>query len=297
MDKATNIVVVVSRSTDAGYVLHKAAAIARATPQGASVHVVRVMFEDYVDQLHLDPEKSQALKRYLMQAEEEFLVDLVEDHRADFTDIETATLWNKRVSDAVMNVADTFEADLIIKSADPDSPHFPRHPDDWNLLREARCPVFLVKPEPWPANASVVAAVNMADVEHAAMNRRILEAGALAARSLPGKLHIVNALVQTKPLLTAAELGVDFERLELDARAQVTGDLNKVLKTLGIKGADLHITSGLPATLVTSVADETDAAIVVVGTAGRKGISALIIGNTSETLLHTLHHDLLVLHV
>ena len=139
MDAKTNIVVVVNRSTDADNVLHKAAAMAKSSPNGARVHVVRVIFEDLADHAQLDDTQTQALKLYLMQAEEEFLVDLVEDHRAHFDDIETATLWNKRVSDAVEKAAETFNADLIIKSADPESPHFPRHPDDWRI-----------RPEGWP---------------------------------------------------------------------------------------------------------------------------------------------------
>ena len=84
MKETTQIVVVINRSTDADYVLQKAAAIANSSSKGASVLVVRVMFEELIEQANVDVEATQSLKLYLMQAEEEFLVDLVEDHRENF---------------------------------------------------------------------------------------------------------------------------------------------------------------------------------------------------------------------
>jgi universal stress protein E len=298
MKNVGSIVVVVNRSADADYVLQKAAAIAETSPQGVAVHVVRVIFEDFVEQVvHLDDEQGQALKLYLMQAEEEFLVDLVEDYRSRFVDIETTTLWNKRVSDAVLNVAETFDADLIIKSADPESPYFPRHPDDWNLLRQARSPVFLVKPEPWPKHPLVLAAVDVADIAHQEMNAKVIAAGASMAKSMAGPLHVVNALPQGSPLLMSADLGVNFERLERDIEQATRHQLLDLLNTIEVDVQQLHLKFGQPAGVVADVAVENDAAVVVVGTAGRKGVSAIVIGNTSEKLLHTLHQDLLVLHV
>lgn len=292
-----NIVVVVNRSTDANYVLRKAAAIASSNPDGAAVHVIRVIFEEFIEQQHVDAEQAQSLKLFLMQAEEEFLADLVEEHKNSFTDIETATLWNKRSSDAILSAADTFGADLIIKSADPESPHFPRHPDDWNLLRGAACPVFLVKPEPWPAHAGVVAAINASDFEHKEMNTRILNAANTIATAMSGKLHVANALPASNPMLRSAELGVDFTALEQDIEQELRRELSGMLEAAGATGAALHVAPGNAGRMVKCVAESTHAAVVVAGTAGRKGVSAMIIGNTSETLLQTLDQDLLVLHV
>jgi universal stress protein E len=297
MDRSNNIVVVVNRSSDAGYVLQKAAAIAKASPGGSAVHVVRVIYEDFLDQAGLDQEHSHQLKLYLMQAEEEFLVDLVEDYKSEFDDIETATLWNKRVSDAVLGVVDTFAADLVIKSADPESAHFPRHPDDWNLLRQATCPVFLMKPEAWPDAPVILSAVNVTDIEHAEMNQRIITAGSLLSQAFNGPLHVVNALPQTNPLLMRAEPGLDLARLETELAAEIGKHVGELVEAANAECAELHQDSGPPAHVVKNVADKANASVVVVGTAGRKGVSGMIIGNTSETLLHTLHQDLLVLHV
>ncbi len=297
MTVPSNIVVVVNRSTDANYVLRKAAAIASSNPDGAAVHVIRVIFEEFVEQQHVDAEQAQSLKLFLMQAEEEFLADLVKEHKSSFADIETATLWNKRASDAILSAANTFGADLIIKSADPKSAHFPRHPDDWNLLRGAACPVFLVKPEPWPDHAGVVAAINASDFEHEEMNTRILDAANTIAATLSGQLHVANALPASNPMLRSAELGVDLTAIEQGIEQELRRELTDMLETAGATGAEVHVAPGDAGHMVKYVADSTHAAVVVAGTAGRKGVSALIIGNTSETLLRTLDQDLLVLHV
>ena len=146
--KDNDIVVAIGGTSEAGYVLEKAAALA--AKRDATVHVVRVVYEELVEYGHMKAAEQQELKLYLMQAEEEFLKDLVDDHRSKFGRLDNTTLWNKRVSEAVIDMAKSVDADLIIKATDVHPAHFPRHPDDWNLLRHAECPVLLVKPEPWP---------------------------------------------------------------------------------------------------------------------------------------------------
>jgi universal stress protein E len=295
MKNAKDILVVINRSDESGYVLDKAAALAAGTD--ARVHVVHVIFDDLVDFGHMSEEGAQSLKLYLMRAEEELLVDLIDDRRDEFTELDCATLWNKRVSQAVLDMAQEVEAGLVIKAADKASPIFPRHPDDWNLLREATCPILLVKPEPWVKDPVILAAVDALDNEHAEMNGRILEAGDLLAKTLGGALHIVNAYPRFESYVTDVNIGVDLAKMQRDIETELNNAISRLKKVCEIDHAELHLKEGNASNIVADVAGATHAEIVVMGTAARRGVSAFMIGNTSERLLHLLDDDLLVLHV
>ena len=52
---------------------------------------------------------------------------------------------------------------------------------------------------------------------------------------------------------------------------------------------------GRPAMRLRSLADETQAEILVMGTVGRTGVKSFVIGNTSETILQYTQCDVVVL--
>ena len=297
MEKVNNILVVINRSTDANYVMDKAAAIASTSPAGCEVMVIRVIYESLVDFRGMSEDNAQRLKLYLMQAEEEFLVDLLDDHRGKFSSLESATLWNPRVSSAVLDVANDFSADLVIKSADPESPHFPRHPDDWNLVRQATCPVLLVRPEPWVADPVVLAAVDVFDTLHEDMNGRILAAADRLNRALGGSLHVVSAYPDHAAWSQELNAAMNLEKLRHEVENDARSALTQMAESRNVSFARQHLNEGQPARVVADVARDCGAEVVVVGTAGRSGVSGYIIGNTSETLLHTIDRDMLILHV
>ena len=57
----------------------------------------------------------------------------------------------------------------------------------------------------------------------------------------------------------------------------------------------LHAIEGEPAYAINQLAEELGAELIVLGTAARAGIAALVIGNTSEALLHLTQRDVLVI--
>ena len=56
-----------------------------------------------------------------------------------------------------------------------------------------------------------------------------------------------------------------------------------------------HVEEGLPERVIEEVADKIDAELVVLGTIGRTGISAALIGNTAEHVIDQLNCDVLAL--
>lgn len=295
MENLKNILVVINRSQDSKYVLEKTAALADAAQ--ANVHVIRVIHEDIVEFGPMNEKDAHDLKIYLMQSEETYLEDLVEDHRTEFKALDTATIWHKRVSQGAIDIADRVDADLIVKAVDADSPHFPRHPDDWNLLRHAQCPVMMVKQQAWVDDPVVLVAVDSLDEAHADMNQRVLRSGAQFAGTLKGRLDIVNAYPMFERW--AGELGaaVDVSKIQTEVEEEATRRIEELTAAEKVDYGYLHVREGKPAFVIRDVAGETNAELIVMGTAGRGGVIGYVIGNTSETLLHLVDTDVLILHV
>jgi universal stress protein E len=56
-----------------------------------------------------------------------------------------------------------------------------------------------------------------------------------------------------------------------------------------------HVEEGLPETVIEQTALSIDAELVILGTVGRTGISAALIGNTAEHVIDQLNCDVLAL--
>ena len=62
-----------------------------------------------------------------------------------------------------------------------------------------------------------------------------------------------------------------------------------------ISVVNTHIKEGLPELVIEQVAEKLDAELVILGTIGRTGISAALIGNTAEHVIDQLNCDVLAL--
>lgn len=291
MKNAQRILAVINRSDEAGFVLDKVAVLADA--ESASVRIIRVIFDDLVDFHHAPADEAQAMKLYIMQSEERQLVSIVDECRDRFRDIETATVWNKRISEGAIEAADEFDADLIMKAADSKSA-FPRHPDDWNLLRHAQRPVMLVNPHPWQDHPVVLASADLLDNDHDELNSSILHTGAHIAAELDGLLHVVCAYPGMTTWANAdANLAVDYTNMERDIQ-QATKSKLDTLTDNRFDADRLYMKPGRALAVVRDAVRDVKPEIVVIGNAAREGIQGFVLGNTSEALLGIIESDLLV---
>ena len=62
-----------------------------------------------------------------------------------------------------------------------------------------------------------------------------------------------------------------------------------------ISVVNTHVEEGLPETVIEQVASKLDAELVILGTVGRTGFSAALIGNTAEHVIDQLNCDVLAL--
>lgn len=298
MESIDNVLVVLGDDRQqAALVLAKAQTLAAAT--GARLHAVRIVYEGIADLNASAIDAATDLKTFILQAEETITAEMVEPLRQQqAADIETATLWNPRSWEGVLHAAEQAEADLIIKAATQHGRFGDviRTPDDWNLLRGASMPVMLVKPQSWVEAPLLLCALDAFDDRHDDLNLALLRDSAALANALQGELHLVVAY----PLFErwVGELGSvrNYDEIRREVETEIRNRVVSLAESAGVSYERLYADEGPVEYVVSALAESLKAEVVVVGTHARQGLKGMLLGNTSERLVHHLTTDILTIH-
>ena len=202
--------------------------------------------------------------------------------------------WKQSPHQTVIAVQQMQGCGLVVKHHLPDNPLRKAllTPEDWKLLRYCPCPVLMTKNDaPW-SGGIVLAAVDVgnADGEHKALHAGIISNGFEIAALSKGALHVIAA--HPSPMLSAADPTFQLkETIEASYREQCKA----FQQEYEISDDRLHVLEGPADVLIPQVASQLRAAVTVIGTVARTGISGALIGNTAEVVLDALESDVLVL--
>ncbi|MAB98227.1 MAG: universal stress protein UspA [Pseudomonadaceae bacterium] len=202
--------------------------------------------------------------------------------------------WHDNPHKTIIRVQQAEGCGLVIKQHLPDNPLKKAliTPEDWKLLRYCPCPVLMVKTEkPWAAG-TVLAAVDVGneDTEHRVLHASIISHGYDIAGLAKATLHVVTA--HPTPMLSAADPTYQLtETIEASYRAQC----REFQEEYDISDDRLHVVEGPADSLIPNIAHQLGAAVTVIGSVARTGISGALIGNTAEVILDSLESDVLVM--
>lgn len=242
----------------------------------------------------LSGEEREAMRDAVVKEREEWLANLTDDYSSD---IDVVVHWNNRPYEAIIKEVLKGQYDIVVKATrkhdDLKSVIFT--PTDWHLVRKCPVPVLLVKEHGWPANGNIVAAVNVGteDREHALLNDRITELANDYAHLLSGHVHLANSYPGT-PLNIAIEVPeFDPSTYNESVKNHHLEEMENHANRFHISLDNCHVKEGLPENVIPLVANTLDAELVIIGTVGRVGISAALIGNTAEHVIDALNCDVL----
>ena len=238
------------------------------------------------------------MRQSVIKDKEIWLKDFVSGLNSDI-EVECQVVWHNRPFEAIIEQVIVHNYDLVIKSTHQHdkfkSVIFT--PTDWHILRKCPCPVLLVKEHEWPSNGNILAAVNVGsdEDEHHSLNMKITEEANKLAQLIQANTHLVNSFPGT-PVNIAIEIpefnSTEYNDSMLKHHEQaMISHANK----FDISVANTHVEEGLPETVIEQVATKIDAELVILGTIGRTGISAALIGNTAEHVIDQLNCDVLAL--
>lgn len=136
---------------------------------------------------------------------------------------------------------------------------------------------------------TVVAAIDSSPSAEAVIARALEQ-----ARYAGADLHVVHVFHPPAAIYTMSGTYVfDEDQLAEAEREAVWEGVTDTLEAAGVDWARVDL-RGYPSSAIAQYAEEVDAALIVVGTRGRGGFSSLILGSTSQGLIHEANVDVLV---
>lgn len=292
------ILVVLDPNEDEQKALARAVRLAR-LEQSALTLFVSIYDFSYEMTTMLSGEERESMRQALLDEQRAWVKDELKRFDVRSIDIDIEVVWHHRPFEAIIKTALDKEHDLLVKGTR-------RHdklqsviftPTDWHLLRKAPCPVLLVKEHEWPPNGRIIAAVNAGaeDEAHQSLNTRIIDAGKQMSDILKAELHLINCY-PSAPLNMAIEIPeFDTSDYQANVRRYHERSLAELADQNHIDPAHLHVREGLPEDQVPALAEIIDAELVVLGTIGRTGFTAALLGNTAEHVIEQLNCDVLAI--
>ena len=104
-------------------------------------------------------------------------------------------------------------------------------------------------------------------------------------------LHVIRPLEPSSPAFLVGELDLDELRVRADA------ELGEALREAGVGDAQRRVHVGDPADQILEVADEIDAALIVIPSRGKVGLRRWMIGSVAERVVRRARRPVLVLPV
>lgn len=297
MDSIKRILAVIDPTKDEQHSLSRAIDLAKKS--GASVTAFLSIYDfSYEMTTMLSADERDAMRDAVINDRTLWLEQQLTNYQINQT-IDSCVVWHNRPYEAIINTVIDQQYDLVVKGTHQHdtlkSVIFT--PTDWHLIRKCPSPVLLVKDKSWPEQGNILAAVNAVSEndQHLALNHRIINDARYICDLANAQLNLVNAYPAT-PVNISIEIpefnpGVYNESVKqhhFEATLALAGE-HKIAKQ------HCFIEEGLPEDVIPEVAARLNSELVVIGTVGRTGFSAALVGNTAEHVIDSLDCDVLAL--
>lgn len=184
--------------------------------------------------------------------------------------------WCQEWQKSIVQSAKRFGADRIYLPVHErtNSTRFTFSESKWALLKNADCPVVLIQPGAQAERTVVAAAVNFQAKkdEQKALNESILRWGREVAAMYDAEFHVINAYL---------------DQMNYPDRGQLA-------RQTGLLADKIHVKQGYTDEVVSAVADDIKADLVVMGSLGQNGLITSRRGNTAERVIAALTQDVMV---
>ena len=296
METIKRIIAVIDPTKDDQNALARSIDLAKKS--GASITAFMTVYDfSYEMTTMLSGDEREAMRKAVLKDRELWLKDLVSPYQN--ININTQVIWHNRPYEAIINTVINDKYDLVIKGTH-------QHgalkaviftPTDWHLVRKCPTPVLFVKDMAWPAHGNILAAVNAVSEndQHLSLNKRIIKDAQFLCELANAKLNLVNAYPAT-PVNIAIEIPEFNPGLYNESvKKHHIDSTNELASEFNLTSEQCFIEEGLPEDVIPDVAKRLNSELVVIGTVGRTGLSAALVGNTAEHVIDSLDCDVLAL--
>ncbi len=235
-----------------------------------------------------------ALKKRLLAEREADVAARINKFSRDDQNVKLKVLWEKDVADWVSKKCAKSSYEMVVKTGRR-TESFAHASTDWQLLRECPAPVVIVAEKKWRRTHPVMAALDLGSRLPAKkkLNADILRRATELADAMSANLEIISA-IEVPTLLDDLDL-IDTRSYVEEAKEDMSSHVRALSKEFAIPEKDFVVKRGPVEKVIASQAATRRAQIVVMGTVGRKGVKAKLLGNTAERVLAHLKTDILAL--
>lgn len=298
MAEFNKILAIIDATDETQKSLKRAVELAKKT--NASITVLLVVYDfSYEMTTMLSGDERELMRRCMIEERTVWLDEILAPFADQVQQIRPLVEWHNRPFEVIIKHTLQEQYDLIVKATHK---HHLLHsviftPTDWHLIRKAPVPVLLVKDHAWPENGNIIAAINAANEEddHKALNHNIIKMAGQFAKVLNAKRYLLNCYPGTPVNLTVEIPEFDPNQYRQAIRQHHINATLDYAKQYQVPQENCLIEEGLPEDLINSVAKEKDAELIIIGTVGRTGLSAALLGNTAEHLLDAANCDVLAI--
>lgn len=244
--------------------------------------------------LDLSPQEQAELKQRLLNERESELEKRIGKFQHQGQKVRLKVVWHKDLVEWVLKRIDSGSYEAVVKTGRR-TESLIHTPSDWQLLRESKLPVLIVAEEKWQRTKPVLAAVDLTtrNRDKLKLNDKILTQAKQVADALEAKLHVIAA-IEVPTLLSDLDM-IDPGTYYKNQKTAAEPLVKKLAERHEIPASSFCLKRGPVDKVITSEAAKVRAQLVVMGTVGRKGVKARLLGNTAESVLQLLHTDVLAI--
>jgi len=248
----------------------------------------------------LDPELLQEAVRGFLSVRRRWLDTEVEKLQDAGIKAEAVVVWHKPAYEEVARQVLERRPDIVIKDVE-ETGRLSRAmftPADWHLMRLCPAPLMLVNSRSSSYPQRILAAVDPFDTHDkpSDLNDIVLKAALDMAYQCDAPVHVVHAY---EYLPAAAPMGAETAFADARLFEQIREDHQRQFMAFGkrhdIPGDRMHLIEGEPASVISELAEDINADLVVLGTVQRRGLKRVLMGSTAEEILDSIRSDVLVL--
>ena len=283
--KFNNILVVLNPDNEKQYALARAVRLVKEQQNETKVKITTLLsvydLSYEMSALLSSEERSQMHKIAIEQQRQavQFYLDKYADPEIEF---ESHIVWSSNEADAIREEVEKNQYDLVVK--------YTKDEESFTSL--------IFTPVDWKHQRRILVAVNVSGEQEYQdeFNQELVSTGMNLAENLNrGNVHLVAAY-PVAPINMAIDLPeFNTSGYENGIRGQHLINMKALRQKFGIDEDHTHVREGFPEEVIPEVAKEIEAELVILGTVGRTGLSAALLGNTAEHVISKLSCNLLAI--
>ena len=114
------------------------------------------------------------------------------------------------------------------------------------------------------------------------------------ANMFNANLHFVNTISKAPLHIAVEQSAFDPEKINRRLQQKHTEDLVQLASQINAENVNVIVEEGFPGKVVPKICENLNAQCLILGSVGRKGIDAALLGNTAEYIIDKLDCDTLV---